>query len=88
MPYFTYILKSQKNEDIYIGSCENMSIRLNRHNTGKVKSTKGYLPWSLLEYKAFKTRGEAVKYERFLKNHQQKDIIKKKYNIQGLVAKR
>jgi len=48
MPYFTYILKSQKNNDIYIGSCENVLIRLNRHNAGKVKSTKGYKPWDLL----------------------------------------
>ena len=80
MPYFTYILKSQKNKDIYMGSCENVLIRLCRHNTGRVKSTKGYAPWSLLEYKEFDTRSEAVKCERLLKTHQQKDIIKKKYN--------
>ncbi|MFA5359830.1 MAG: GIY-YIG nuclease family protein [Patescibacteria group bacterium] len=80
MPYFTYILKSQKNKDIYIGSCENVSTRLIRHNSRKVKSTKGYVPWDLLEYREFNTRSEAVKYERFLKTHQQKDIIKKKYN--------
>ncbi|MDD4271228.1 MAG: GIY-YIG nuclease family protein [Patescibacteria group bacterium] len=81
MPYFTYILKSQKNNDIYIGSCENVLIRLNRHNTGKVKSTKGYKPWDLLESKQFNTRGEAVKQERFLKSHQQKEIIKRKYKV-------
>lgn len=80
MPYFTYILKSQKNKDIYIGSCENVLIRLHRHNAGKVKSTKGYKPWDLLEYKEFNTRSEAVRYERFLKTHQQKEIIKRKYN--------
>ncbi|MDO8668009.1 MAG: GIY-YIG nuclease family protein [bacterium] len=80
MIYFTYVLKSQKNKDIYIGSCENVLIRLQRHNTGKVKSTKGYKPWDLLEYKEFSIRGEAVKHERFLKTHQQKEIIKNKYN--------
>jgi putative endonuclease len=80
MPYFTYILRSRKNMDIYIGSCEDVSVRLLRHNAGKVKSTKGYIPWDLLEYKELNTRSEAVKYERFLKTHQQKDIIKRKYN--------
>jgi putative endonuclease len=80
MPYFTYVLKSQKNNDIYIGSCENVLVRLQRHNNGKVKSTKGYRPWNLLEYKEFNTRSEAVSYERFLKTHQQRDIIKEKYN--------
>lgn len=81
MPYFTYILKSEKNNDIYIGSCENVLIRLNRHNAGKVKSTKGYKPWDLLEFKQFNTRGEAVKQERFLKSHQRKEIIKRKYKV-------
>jgi len=80
MPYFTYILKSKKNNDIYVGSCENVLIRLQRHNDGKVKSTKGYKPWDLMEYKEFNTRSEAVNHEIFLKTHQQKDIIKKKYN--------
>lgn len=79
MAYYTYLLKSQKNCDIYVGSCENVFIRLKRHNTGKVKSTKGYKPWDLLEYREFNTRSEAVKYERFLKSHQQKEIIKEKY---------
>ena len=84
MSYFTYVLKSQKNGDFYGGSAENVSIRLARHNNGEVRSTKGYRPWQLLESHSFETRSEAVQYERFLKNHQQKEILKNKY---GAVVK-
>lgn len=79
MAYFMYVLKSQKNKDIYIGSCENVLIRLHRHNAGRIKSTKGNKPWKLLECKEFNTRSEAVRQEKFLKTHQQKEIIKTKY---------
>ena len=83
--YYVYFLKSLKNGDIYIGSTEDVSNRLKRHNDGKIKSTKFYRPWQLLGFEIYSTRGEAIKRERFLKNHQQKEILKKKY---GAVAKR
>ena len=84
MGYCVYVLLSLNNNDIYIGSTENISKRIDLHNQGKVKSTKAYRPWKLLEYYEFKSRAEAVQKERFLKNHQQKEILKKKY---GLVTK-
>lgn len=82
--YFVYILKSDKNGDIYIGSTDNVEKRLNQHNSGKVKSTKFYQPWKLLEYREYRTRSEAVRQERFLKTGQQKELLKRKY---GHVAK-
>ncbi len=85
MNYCVYILRSLKNNDTYVGSTENLERRIKLHNCGKVKSTKGYRPWQLLEYREFNSRTEAVKHERFLKTHQQKEILKRKY---GLVAKK
>ncbi|MEK7520721.1 MAG: GIY-YIG nuclease family protein [Patescibacteria group bacterium] len=84
MNYCVYILKSIKNDDVYIGSAASLFNRVKLHNAGRVKSTKAYRPWKLLGYEEYASRSEAVKRERFLKNHQQKEIIKKKY---GLVAK-
>ena len=81
MKYFVYILKSSINNDIYIGSTENIEKRLKSHNLGKVKSTKGYRPWILLEVQKFETRIKAMMQEKFLKNHQQKEAIKRKYNL-------
>lgn len=82
--YYAYVLLSLKNDDIYIGSAEDLDNRLGRHNSGQVKSTKAYRPWRLFEYHEFRTRSEAVRHERFLKAHQQKELLKKKY---GQVAK-
>ena len=83
--YYVYFLKSLSNNDLYIGSTENVNIRVKLHNSGKVKSTKANKPWELLEYKEYTSRSEAVRFERFYKNHQQKELLKNKY---GLVAKR
>jgi len=69
------------NNDLYVGSTEDVDGRVKSHNAGKVKSTKGYRPWQLLGYEEHSTRSEAVKRERFLKNHQQKEILKKKYSL-------
>ena len=82
--YFVYFLKSLKNLDLYIGSTENIEQRLERHNGGRVKSTKPYRPWQLLDFEVYNSRGEAVRREKFLKTSQQKELLKIKY---GLVAK-
>lgn len=79
MRYVTYVLKSGINGDIYIGSTRNLENRIQRHNDGKVKSTKGYKPWGLMEHFTFPTRAEAMRYEKFLKTGQQKEILRKKY---------
>ncbi len=79
MKYYTYILKSLKNNNIYIGSTQNIEKRISLHNSGRVKSTKFYKPWKLLDYEIHNSRSEAVLRERFLKTHQQKEILKRRY---------
>lgn len=82
--YCVYFLLSSVNRDLYIGSAENLEKRVKLHNTGKVRSTKAYKPWRLLDHEVYNTRSEAVRRERFLKTGQQKEMLKIKY---GLVAK-
>ena len=77
--FYVYLIKSLNNGDIYIGSCEDLFVRLKRHNGGYVRSTKAYCPWNLLEYEKYKTRSEAARRERFLKTGQQREFIKKKF---------
>ena len=79
--YYVYFLKSLTNNDLYIGSTVELENRVNLHNDGKVKSTKPYRPWQLLGCEVYNSRSEAVRRERFLKDHQQKEILKKKYNL-------
>ncbi|MEK7091880.1 MAG: GIY-YIG nuclease family protein [Patescibacteria group bacterium] len=77
--YYTYVLKSSFNNDIYVGSTENTDKRLRLHNLGKVKSTKACRPWVLMEVIEFETRSEACKNEMFLKTGQQKERLRRKY---------
>jgi len=79
MSHCVYILRSLKNNDIYVGSTENVENRLRLHNFGKVRSTRPYRPWLLLEIRKCNSRSEAVQLERFLKTGQQKELLKKKY---------
>ena len=76
--YYTYILKSLKNNDLYIGSTQDLEKRVALHNAGRIKSTQFYRPWQLLDYEVYNSRSGAVLREKFLKNHQQKEILKKK----------
>ena len=79
MSYYVYILKSEKNGDIYVGSTEELEKRITLHNKGRVRSTKAYKPWFLLESRVCDSRSEAVQLERFLKTGQQKELLRRKY---------
>ena len=46
--YFVYVLRSEKDGRLYKGFSSNLEKRIREHNSGKTKSTKGYLPWKLV----------------------------------------
>jgi putative endonuclease len=66
--YYTYILQSQKDQTFYTGMTENISRRLQEHNTGQTKSTKHRAPFELVYAEEFKTRTEARAREKFFKS--------------------
>ena len=66
--FYTYILKSLKDKTFYYGSTINIEKRLEKHNKGKVKYTKGHLPYILHYHELFQTRKEAFAREQFFKS--------------------
>jgi putative endonuclease len=68
MPYYTYILVSEKNGRRYFGSCENLEKRLSNHNAGKVRSTKPYRPYKVHYFEVFDLKKDAVLRELFFKS--------------------
>jgi putative endonuclease len=50
---FVYILRSLKDNKYYYGSTKNVEQRLNDHNKGKVKSTKGRCPLIIHYFEEF-----------------------------------
>ena len=67
--YRVYILKSLKVSRYYIGHTNNLVKRLNEHNSGKTKSTKGYIPWKIVYTEEFETKSEAFRREREIKGY-------------------
>ncbi|MDD5551757.1 MAG: GIY-YIG nuclease family protein [Candidatus Pacebacteria bacterium] len=65
--HYTYILLSSKSHIFYFGSTNNLKNRLKLHNSGKVPSTKPYLPWKLVWYCAFEGEKQARDFELYLK---------------------
>ena len=66
--FFVYVLKSLKDNKLYIGMTENVEARLIRHNQGKVPSTKYRRPLQLLHTEEYPNRQQARKREKFLKS--------------------
>jgi len=65
--YYTYLLKSKKNNQLYIGSTNDLRKRIEDHNKGKVFSTARYLPWRILYYEAYNSEKLARIREKRLK---------------------
>ncbi|MCB0716436.1 MAG: GIY-YIG nuclease family protein [Chitinophagaceae bacterium] len=68
MPFYTYILKSLKDQKYYYGYCSDLTKRLDNHNQGKVKSTKHRRPFVLHYFETFDVRADAIRRELFFKS--------------------
>jgi putative endonuclease len=66
--YYTYILKSLRDGSYYYGSTEDINHRLDEHNSGKMRYSKGHLPYAIHYFETFSSRKEAIKRERFFKS--------------------
>ena len=65
--FYTYILKSQKYNELYIGSTNDLKRRFIEHNKGKVESTKRKGPHKLIYYEAYIAESDARRRESMLK---------------------
>lgn len=65
--YFTYVLKSEKDNKLYVGSTNDLKKRLKLHNSGKVVSTKSRKPLRLVYYEACLSKEKSLKREKCFK---------------------
>ncbi|WP_083993831.1 GIY-YIG nuclease family protein [Gelidibacter algens] len=66
--FVAYIIYSTKCCRFYVGMSSHFKDRLKTHNSGRVKSTKAFLPWELYYSEEFETRIEARKREKYFKS--------------------
>jgi putative endonuclease len=73
---YVYILKSQKDNSLYIGATKNVGKRLLSHNNGSNLATKTKKPWKLLRVEEFNNVSLALQRERFLKSGRGREVLK------------
>ena len=73
--YCTYIIQSQKNGKYYTGSCQDINIRIERHNSGATPSTKSGRPWKLVYSESYQNNSDALKREREIKSKKSRKYI-------------
>ena len=67
--YYVYVLKSLKNSKKYVGYTSKIPLyRLEEHNAGTNKYTKGNRPYELMYYEQYDNEEFTKKRERFLKS--------------------
>jgi len=65
--FYTYVLKSKKDGNLYIGWSNDLKSRVEEHNNGLVISTKYRLPMQLVYYEACLSKELAIMREKQLK---------------------
>ena len=69
--YYLYLLYSDKEERFYVGTTPDLKKRFYSHNDGKNFATKSGLPWHLVYFEAYPTKGDALRREYKLKAYGQ-----------------
>ncbi len=65
--FYVYILKSKKDNKLYIGFAPDLKKRIEKHKQGLVTSTKNRLPVELVYYESYKAKEDALIREKRLK---------------------
>jgi putative endonuclease len=72
------VLKSEIDNNNYVGYTKNLNLRFEEHNKGYVKSTKYRRPLRLIYFEACLTQNDALKREKYLKTHYGKMYLAKR----------
>ena len=75
MKYFVYIIESLKDGSYYVGSTQNLTERMERHNQGRSTYTKSKKPWKLVYTEEHPDRSSATKREIEVKSKKSKEFI-------------
>ncbi len=76
MSYYTYVIRSVKNSSFYVGSTEDLMLRLSRHNDGWTRSTRARRPWKLVYFEEYGTKTKALDREREIKRMKSRKYIR------------
>lgn len=66
--YYVYVLKSKKDNGLYIGFTEDLKKRFAEHNSGNNISTLPRKPFELIFYEAYINKYDALRREKYFKS--------------------
>jgi len=76
MFFYTYVLLSEKDNNFYTGYTENLKLRFEEHQRGRVESTKNRRPFVLIYYEACLNQQDATHREKYLKSYLGKQFLR------------
>jgi len=76
--HYVYVLKSSKSGILYYGYTSDLKRRIEEHNNGKTKFTKGHMPWKLSWYCGFESKKMAKNFELYIKSGSGKAFVYKR----------
>lgn len=79
--FYTYVLRSLKDGNLYIGWTSDLKNRFNVHNQGKVEATKYRIPLELVYYEACTNKDLAIAREKQLKTGFGRAYLKRRLKI-------
>jgi putative endonuclease len=65
--FYVYVLKSERDQKLYLGRTSDLKERFKQHNSGLSKATKNRTPFLLVYYEGYKSSKDASTRERRLK---------------------
>ncbi|MBN2075138.1 MAG: GIY-YIG nuclease family protein [Dehalococcoidales bacterium] len=74
--FIVYVLRSQSTGKLYIGQTPNMEKRLQEHQLGEARYTRGKGLWTLMYKEEYPTRSQAMKREKSLKSGKGREYLK------------
>lgn len=82
--FYTYVLKSEKNDIFYTGSTKDLRKRLKQHNYGQSTYTKNRGPFKLIYYEACLDESRVKARELFLKSGMGKRYLRQRLGVSYL----
>lgn len=74
--YYVYILLSEKDGQLYIGSTPDLKTRIKKHESGYVAATKYRRPLKLVYYESYMHSTDAKRREKYLKGGKGRSELK------------
>jgi len=65
--FYTYVLKSAVDNDLYVGWTDDLKNRISKHNQGLVEATRYRRPFTLEYYEACNNKQKAIAREKYFK---------------------